>query len=119
MNGAFVFATDVFGLPKRASHRADAIELLKVFGSKEGQQAFNHVKGSIPARVDVDVAAFDGSQRSSMNDFRTGPRVPSMASLVPMAFSRALDGEMQALVRTRDPGVVLAAIRANYDLLGR
>ena len=116
---AFVFATDVFGLPKRASHRSDAIELLKVFGSTEGQKAFNHLKGSIPARIDVDVSSYDSSARSSMRDFRSGPRVPSMSSIVPTVFSRALDTAMRAFARTRDAGVVLAAIRENYDLLGR
>ncbi len=110
---------DVFGLPKRAVHRADAIELLKVFGSKEGQATFNQLKGSIPARVDIDVARYDASARSSMRDFREMPRVPSMASIVPLAFSRALDAAMLVFARTRDPGAVLAAIRANYDLLGR
>jgi glucose/mannose transport system substrate-binding protein len=116
---AFVFATDVFGLPKRAVHRADAIELLKVFGSKEGQETFNQLKGSIPARIDVDAAGYDASARSSMRDFRAMPRVPSMASIVPLAFSRALDAAMLVFAKTRDPGAVLAAIRANYDLLGR
>jgi glucose/mannose transport system substrate-binding protein len=116
---AFVFATDVFGLPKRASHRADAIELLKVFGSKEGQDAFNHLKGSIPARVDIDVSTYDPSARSTMRDFRSGPRVPSMASIVPTAFARALNASMSTFARTRDASVVLAAIRAHYDLLGR
>src|ERR1700722_8365433 len=116
---AFVFATDVFGLPKRASHPADAIDLLKVFGSKEGQDAFNHVKGSIPARVDIDASTYDTSARSSMRDFRSGPRVPSMASIVPTAFLRALDAAMSVFARTRNATAVLSAIRANYDLLGR
>jgi glucose/mannose transport system substrate-binding protein len=116
---AFVFATDVFGLPKRASHPGDAIDLLKVFGSKEGQDAFNRVKGSIPARVDVDVSTYDPSARSSMRDFRAGPRVPSMASIVPTAFLRALDGAMSVFARTRNASAVLSAIRANYGLLGR
>lgn len=116
---AFVFATDVFGLPKRASHRADAIDLLKVFGSKEGQNAFNRLKGSIPARLDVDVSAFDVSARANYRDFHSGPRVPSMASIVPAAFSRAIDKAMCKFSRTRDVGTVLAAIRAHYDLLRR
>jgi glucose/mannose transport system substrate-binding protein len=116
---AFVFATDVFGLPKRANHRADAIELLKVFGSKEGQDTFNHLKGSIPARLDIDASTYDPPARSSMNDFRSWPRVPSLSSIVPGAFSRALDTAVAAFARTRQSGHVLAALRAHYDLLGR
>jgi glucose/mannose transport system substrate-binding protein len=114
---AFVFATDVFGLPKRAAHPADAIDLLKVFGSKEGQSAFSRLKGSIPARIDVDVTTYDMSARVSMRDFMEGPRVPSMTSIVPAAFSRALDAAMGQFARERDPQVVIAAIRANYCLL--
>jgi glucose/mannose transport system substrate-binding protein len=115
----FVFATDVFGLPKRAEHRADAIELLKLFGSREGQAAFNNVKGSIPARSDVDVSIYDPSAQSSMRDFRNCPRVPSVTSIVPTAFLRALDAAMGAFAKSRDPSVVIAALRAHYDLLGR
>lgn len=117
--GAFVFATDVFGLPKRARHKANAIELLRVFGSAEGQDAFSHLKGSIPARLDADPSRYDPWARSSMRDFRAGPRVPSMASIVPSTFSRALDKAMREFARTRDPLAVMAAIQANYELLGR
>jgi glucose/mannose transport system substrate-binding protein len=104
--GAFVFVTDVFGLPKRASHRGEAIELLKLFGSKEGQKTFNPLKGSIPARNDIDPP-----------DFRVAPRVPNLTSLVPHAFKTALEDAMTAFARSRDPTLVVAAIRAHYDLL--
>lgn len=119
---AFVFATDVFGLPKRAVHKSNAIELLRVFGSTRGQDAFNRLKGSIPARIDADVAdvtRYDDWARASVRDFRAGPRVPTMASIVPPAFSRAIEGAMGQFARTRDPEVVRAAIRAHYALLGR
>jgi glucose/mannose transport system substrate-binding protein len=114
---AFVFATDVFGLPKRAGHPADAIELLKVFGSREGQDAFNQLKGSIPARIDVDESSYDALARASMRDFRDGTRVPSLTSIVPAGFNRTLDAAMGAFARDRDPEVVIAAIRTNYCLL--
>src|SRR5687768_18267999 len=52
---SFVFTLDTFGLPKGAPNRSGAIDLLKVMGSREGQNAFNVVKGSIPARTDIDV----------------------------------------------------------------
>jgi glucose/mannose transport system substrate-binding protein len=114
---AFVFATDVFGLPKRANHPGEAIDLLKVFGSKEGQTAFNQLKGSIPARVDVDVASYDVHARASMRDFWTGPRVPSMTSLVPSGFALAVHAAMGVFARSRDAAAVVSVLRANYDLL--
>jgi glucose/mannose transport system substrate-binding protein len=114
---AFVFATDVFGLPKRAAHRASAIELLKVFGSKEGQHAFSQLKGSIPARADIDVSSYDPTARASAHDFLDGPRLPSMTSIVPNAFSRALDTAMGGFASSRDADAVIATVRAHYDLL--
>jgi glucose/mannose transport system substrate-binding protein len=56
-NKTFVFTTDTFGLTKTAND--DTKKLLKVFGSPEGQQTFNQIKGSISARLDVDVAEDD------------------------------------------------------------
>jgi hypothetical protein len=40
-----------------------------------------------------------------------------MTSIVPNAFSRALETAMAAFARGRDPEVVVAAVRAHYDLL--
>ncbi len=51
----FVFNSAVFGLPDRALHPDAATELLRTFGSAEGQAAFNPLKGSIPARTDVEL----------------------------------------------------------------
>jgi glucose/mannose transport system substrate-binding protein len=115
--GAFVFATDTFGLPKRASQRAGAIELLKVFGSKEGQDAFNPLKGSIPARTDADLSRYDPLAQATARAFWTSPRYPSLASIASSTFTQALDAAMGVFARTRDPRVVADAIRAHYDLL--
>jgi glucose/mannose transport system substrate-binding protein len=115
--GAFVFATDTFGLPKRASQRASAIELLKVFGSKEGQDAFNPLKGSIPARTDADLWRYDPLAQATARDFWTAPRYPSLASLASSTFTQALDAAMGAFARNRNPRAVADTIRAHYDLL--
>jgi glucose/mannose transport system substrate-binding protein len=117
--GAFIFATDTFGLPKRASHRAGAIDLLKVFGSREGQDAFNPIKGSISARTDVDLSFYDPIARATARDFWASARYPSLASIAPGSFIRALDAAMAKFARNRDPEAVIAAIRAHYDLLVR
>jgi glucose/mannose transport system substrate-binding protein len=117
--GAFVFGTDTFGLPKRASQRAGAIELLKVFGSKEGQDAFNPLKGSIPARIDADLSRYDLFARATAYDFWTGPRFPGLASLAPSAFTSVLEGAMAGFARNRDASAVVTTIRAHYDLLAR
>jgi glucose/mannose transport system substrate-binding protein len=114
---AFVFATDTFGLPRRAGQRASAIDLLKVIGSKEGQDAFNPLKGSIPARTDADLSRYDPLARATARDFWSSRRYPSLASLAPTSFTQVLDTAMAKFARTRDARVVADAIRAHYDLL--
>ncbi|MBI5931480.1 MAG: carbohydrate ABC transporter substrate-binding protein [Chloroflexi bacterium] len=53
--GTFLMLSDSFGLPVGAPNRDNAIAWLTLLGSKEGQDAFNPLKGSIPARIDGDV----------------------------------------------------------------
>src|SRR5208337_1374017 len=51
---------------------------LKVCGSQAGQAAFNPLKGSIPARTDVDPSLFNPYLQSAMKDWTTEPIVPSV-----------------------------------------
>jgi glucose/mannose transport system substrate-binding protein len=117
--GTFIFATDTFGLPKRASHRAEAIDLLRVFGSREGQDAFNPLKGSIAARTDADLSRYDPLARATAHDFWTSARYPSLSSIAPSTFTRALDSAMAKFARDRDADAVVATVRAHYDWLTR
>ena len=114
----FVFATDAFGFPKHASRPDSTMELLKVFGSREGQDAFSPLKGSIPARMDVDLSAYDSQARQTVRDFRGGMRHPSLPSLAPSSFTRVLDVAMAQFARDRNADKVVAVVRAHYDLLG-
>jgi glucose/mannose transport system substrate-binding protein len=58
-SGVFMWLSDSFGLPADAPNRDNTIAWLKTLGSLEGQNAFNPLKGSIPARVDAVDAAPD------------------------------------------------------------
>ncbi len=77
--GSFIMLSDSFGLPKGAPHRENAIGWLTVCGSKEGQDAFNPIKGSIPARTDGDRSLYDVYLQSAMDDFASNEIVPSLA----------------------------------------
>jgi glucose/mannose transport system substrate-binding protein len=57
-DGTFMWLSDSFTLPKGAPNRDGAIAWLKVAASREGQDAFNPKKGSIPAREDADRALY-------------------------------------------------------------
>lgn len=76
--GTFIVLSDSFGLPKGAPHRENAINWLRVCGSKEGQEQFNVIKGSIPARTDIDPSQFDAYQQSAIADFKVDELVPSV-----------------------------------------
>ena len=93
--GTFVFTTDTFGLPRGVRNRAGALELLGMFGSLAGQDTFNPLKGSIPARKDARVDAYDIMAQRNIMDFRqvaADPTmlVPATAMLAPPEFIDAL-----------------------------
>jgi glucose/mannose transport system substrate-binding protein len=67
--GIFQFLSDSFVLPKNAPNREASIAWLTVAGSKAGQDAFNPVKGSIPARSDGDKALYGEYLQSAMDDW--------------------------------------------------
>jgi glucose/mannose transport system substrate-binding protein len=77
--GSFIMLSDSFGLPQGAPNRDGAIAWLTVCGSREGQDAFNPIKGSIPARTDGDRSLYDVYLQSAMDDFASNEIVPSLA----------------------------------------
>ncbi len=76
--GNFQFLSDSFVLPVGAPHRDAAINWLIICGSKEGQDAFNPVKGSIPARSDGDRSLYGVYLQSAMDDWASNTVVGSL-----------------------------------------
>ena len=70
--GTFVFTTDTFGLTMGAKNARDTMNLLKLFGSREGQDIFNPIKGSISARSDSDISngRYDAMAKQTYYDFK-------------------------------------------------
>lgn len=58
-DGVFTWLSDTFGLPVGAPNRDATLAWLRLLGSVEGENAFNPLKGSIPARLDAVDAAPD------------------------------------------------------------
>lgn len=77
--GEFVVITDTFGLPKGIENPKDVKKFLTLLGSVEGQDVFNPLKGSIPARVDADPSKYDQYGKDTMEDFNNARLVPSLA----------------------------------------
>lgn len=77
--GSFMLLSDSFGLPVGIQNRENTIEWLRVLGSREGQDTFNPLKGSIAARTDSDLSLYNAYLQSAAEDFQTDRLVPSLA----------------------------------------
>jgi glucose/mannose transport system substrate-binding protein len=98
--GLFMVVGDGFTLAKDAPHQEEAIGWLKAIGSKEGQLAFNKIKGSIPVRTDLDPGQFGPYHQWSMHDFAQDTLVPSVfhGAAAPPAFLQSLSDATTAFV---------------------
>jgi glucose/mannose transport system substrate-binding protein len=76
--GIFQFLSDSFTLPKGAPHPENATAWLTTAGSKEGQEAFNPVKGSICARTDCDPNLFNEYLKTAITDWSQDTIVGSL-----------------------------------------
>ncbi|SDM69847.1 carbohydrate ABC transporter substrate-binding protein, CUT1 family (TC 3.A.1.1.-) [Fictibacillus solisalsi] len=77
--GQFMIITDTFGLPKGVKNVKDVKQFLSLLGSVEGQDAFNPLKGSIPARTDADESKYDEYGKQTIKEFKEAKLAPSLA----------------------------------------
>jgi glucose/mannose transport system substrate-binding protein len=77
--GVFDALSDTFGLPKGARHPEEARNWLRLIGTAEAQDAFNPLKGSIPANVSAGKATYTPYLQQSMQAWTTDAIVPSLA----------------------------------------
>jgi glucose/mannose transport system substrate-binding protein len=110
--GSFMVITDTFGLPKNVKHPEEVKEFLKLLGSVEGQDAFNPLKGSIPARIDADPTKYDAYGKQTMEDFRKAKLAPSIAhgSAAPEGFVTQLNQVMTIFVTKVDVDQAVKAL---------
>jgi len=113
----YIVTVDTFVRPKGIAHSVNATNWLAVVGSKEGQDAFNVLKGSISARKDADVSLYDGYQKSAISDFNSAKYIlPSRGTSMPPSFVTGLDGVIAAFVADKD---VNKAAKAMADLTNK
>jgi glucose/mannose transport system substrate-binding protein len=110
----FMVITDTFGLPKGAPHRDGTLAFLKVLGSEPGQDAFNPLKGSIPARLDADTSKYDVYSQSAIQDFKKDTLTPSLAhgSAANPGFLDAVNQAMQVFVSSGDVDGFIAQLKS-------
>jgi len=76
--GIYDFLADSYGLTTGAPHPAAAKAWLDVISSVDGQTGFNKVKGSIPARTDINLSSFSSYQQAASASFKSDAIVGSI-----------------------------------------
>ena len=75
-SGSYLMTCGSFAFCAKAPNSANAVKWLTICGSKEGQDAFNPIKGSIPARKDYDPSLYDEYLLDAMDDYAVSEIVP-------------------------------------------
>jgi glucose/mannose transport system substrate-binding protein len=103
-DGIFVALSDSFGLPKNVKNVDNVTNWLKVCGSREGQDAFNPIKGSIPARSDADLSKYDDYLKQTIEWFKTNKIVGSIqhGAAAPQSFVNDYDAVVSTLLASKD-----------------
>jgi glucose/mannose transport system substrate-binding protein len=117
--GVFNFLSDSFTLPEGAPHRDIAIEWLRLAGSQEGQDTFNPVKGSIPARTDGDESLYTGYLATPLADWTSDDTtiVGSLAHgvVADNAWKAEIDSALQEFVGSHDSEAFASAVAQAYE----
>ncbi|MCB0188948.1 MAG: hypothetical protein KDE31_31985, partial [Caldilineaceae bacterium] len=108
----YLLLSDSFGLPKGCKYPENARDWLRVCGSKEGQDAFNPIKGSIPARTDADPSLYDEEQLWQMEQWKTNTLVGSLqhGAAAKQSFLVDYDQKLNDMIATRDVAATQEAL---------
>lgn len=119
--GTFQFLSDSFVLAVGAPNRDSAIAWLRVAGSKAGQDAFNPVKGSIPARTDGDRSLYGEYLLSAMDDWGSNIVVGSLTHGVVAndSWKSEIDTALGLFLGSQDVAALQAALVAAYEASGK
>ena len=111
-SGGFIVVADGFTLAKNAPHKADTVAWLKSIGSKESQEQFNPLKGSIPIRTDVDKSKFGPYHQWSMKSFASDALLPSCVhgEAAPAAFQQSLNDAITQFVVDKNVDAFCSAL---------
>ncbi len=116
-DGAFLWLSDSFGLPVGAPNPDNTLAWLELLGSIEGQNAFNPLKGSIPARVDAVEAApdlYNTYLQDTAADWASNDLAGSLAhgTAANERFMGDFNQVMQIFLASGDPEATVQAMQA-------
>jgi len=103
-DGVYMWLSDSFTLPKGAPNREGALEWLKLVGSKDGQDAFNPVKGSIPARNDADASKYNEYLQWALGEWKKDKLAGSLTHgvVASNAWNTDIDGALGQFLQDKD-----------------
>jgi len=118
-DGVFDWLSDSFTLPVGAEHRQAAEEWLRVCGSQAGQDAFNVLKNSVPARTDADTSLYEDYLAWNLPQW-TDPEtvlVPSLAhgAAASNAFKNQIEEHLGLYVGDRDAVKFTESVQVAYE----
>ena len=115
--GVFMMLSDSFGLPKGAKHRDATLKWLKLLGSREGQDIFNPLKGSIAARLDSDLSKYNAYLQSAAKDWKSDKVVGSLVhgAVAPESFGSQFGTVMEIYLKGNSAKAASSAAQAIAD----
>jgi glucose/mannose transport system substrate-binding protein len=110
--GVYDWLSDSFTLPKGAPHRDAAVKWLGFLGSKQAQDTFNPVKGSIPARKDANAKLYGPYLKWALTQWKSDKLVGSLTHgvVADNAWNSAIDTALGLFVQTHNAGSFQAAL---------
>jgi glucose/mannose transport system substrate-binding protein len=109
--GLFGVNVDTFVRPRAIGDPVNSNRWMALAGSREGQDAFNPLKGSIPARTDSDLSGYDLYQRSAIADLKSARYLyPNSASALPEGFNNQVNEALVAFMADRNAPKARAAL---------
>ena len=115
--GVFMMLSDSFGLPRGAKHREATLKWLRLLGSREGQDTFNPLKGSIAARLDSDLGKYNAYLQSAAKDWKSDRVVGSLAhgAVAPESFGSQFGTVMEIYLAGKNAQAAASAAQAIAD----
>jgi HAE1 family hydrophobic/amphiphilic exporter-1 len=111
--GTYDALSDTFGLPRGAKDVEQAKNWLRLIGTSEVQDAFNPLKGSVPANINAGNGNYDTYLRSAIQDWRSQRVVPSLAhgAAASEGWTAAITDAMTVFVSKQDVASTQAALQ--------
>lgn len=115
----FSIVNDSMGMPKDVVNVEEARKFIVYLGSEQAQQDFNKLKGSVPARTDVDISGFSPYSQGAAQDFKEAKINISLAggSATPSGFINKVDDTVKEFVTQRNIDNFIKSLNQAKSLL--